>query len=53
MIYKVVIEEHIADTFEIEASSPEEALEKAKEMYYDDEINIDLAELLHIEFYID
>lgn len=53
MIYKVVIEEHLADTFEIEASSPKEALDKAEKMYYADEISLDLAESLHIEFYIE
>lgn len=53
MIYNVVIEEHIADVFEIEADSPEEAIEKVEQMYYDDEINLDLAESLHIEFYIE
>lgn len=51
MIYKVVVEEHIADTFEIEADSADDALRKAEKMYYDEEISLDLAELLHVEFY--
>ena len=50
MIYKVVIEEHLADTFEIEASSPEEALDKAEEMYSKCEIILSPGNLLDAEF---
>lgn len=53
MIYNVAVEELVCDVFEIEADSQEEALEKVEQMYYDDEINLDLAESLHIEFYIE
>ena len=53
MIYNVAVEEHIADVFEIEADSPEETIEKTEKMYYTDEISLDLAKSLHIEFYIE
>ncbi len=35
--FKVTIEEHISETFEIEADSLEEAMELAEERYYDGE----------------
>lgn len=53
MIYNVVIEEHIADVFEIEADSPEEALEKAQKMYYNEEIILEPGELLDVQFSIE
>lgn len=53
MIYNIAVEELVCDVFEIEADSPEDALRKAEKMYYDGEIDLDLAELLHLEFYIE
>lgn len=50
MIYKVIIEEHLADTFEIESSSPEEALDKAEKMYSKCEIILSPGNLLDAEF---
>ena len=38
---KVIIEEHISQEFEIEAENIEEAMEKAEEMYYNEELVVD------------
>jgi hypothetical protein len=35
--FKITIEEHISETFEIEANDIDEAMEKAKEKYNDGE----------------
>lgn len=53
MFYNVVVEEHLADVFEIEADSPEEALEKAKEMYRKCEIVLEPGYLLDVDFSVD
>ena len=41
MTIKVIIEEHISEEFEIEADSVEEAMEIAKQMYFDGELVVD------------
>ena len=41
MKIKVIIEEHISQEFEIEAENIEEAMEKAEEMYYNEELVVD------------
>ena len=43
--FKVCIEETVSDVFEIEAESPEEALEIAEEMYHNQEIILEPGEL--------
>lgn len=48
MIYNVVIEEYISDTFEMEADS----LEKVHEMYRKCEIVLEAGELLYVHFSI-
>lgn len=52
MIYNVAVEELVCDVFEIEADSPEEALEKAEMMYYNEEIVLEPGELLDVQFSI-
>jgi hypothetical protein len=38
--YKITIEEHISETFEVEANSLEEAMQKAEQSYYNEEFII-------------
>lgn len=38
--YKITIEEHVSETFEIEANSMEEAMKIAEEEYYNEEFII-------------
>ena len=41
MKIKVIIEEHISQEFEVEAENIEDALEKAEQMYYNEELVVD------------
>lgn len=50
MIYEVTVEEFLSEIFKIEADSPEEALEKAEMMYYNDEIVLEPGNLLDVDF---
>lgn len=50
MIYNIIVEEYIVDTFEINASSQEEALENAQEMYRNCEIVLEPGHLLDVNF---
>ncbi len=45
MIYKVIIEEVVIDTFEVEATSAEEAMEMAEEKYHKCEIVLEPGEV--------
>lgn len=52
--FKIIIEEHISQEFEVEASSMEEAEEIAKQKYYDGEFVVDncnapTAQLMYVE----
>lgn len=38
--YKITIEEHISETFEVEANSLEEAMQSAEKSYYNEEFII-------------
>lgn len=53
MRYNITIEETVADTFEIEANSKEEALEKARELYNNVEIVLEPGTLLETKFTIE
>lgn len=46
MTYEVVIEEVISQTFRIYASSAEEAVERAKNMYYNLDLVLDQASVV-------
>lgn len=41
MLYEVTVTEHISQSFQVEASSPQEAELKVKKMYEDEEIRVE------------
>ena len=52
MKYKVNVEELLSKIVEVEADSDEEAEEKVKEMYMNEEIVLDASDFQSVEYFV-
>ena len=52
MIYKVNVEELLSRIVEVEAENDEEAEEKVREMYRNEEIVLDAEDLQSVEYFV-